>query len=294
MVWLYVLPGIAAYVGDVWNSEAVLGRLPQDVVQRLADENSTAVAAGFVDDRSIHSLLLSYICCFILILSYQDSASFLKDWRSYFLTASFLFVIFQWPHWSRNFLVTSEGRNVFSLYNIDIHATSFLLQEVRIFGLFLLHAIILINSTRLSKPSLESGSCHENLQSAIAQASLALFRWQFRSAALAFSFMPLSYLYYKNIFVAQDFRYLPSAIMLHMIWFLLWYGISSALFASWRSYRSSRSQYLAEIALSKGDEIEGRMMVFSQMKPTSDLTIVGSAVFTGIAVLAPLLGALFK
>lgn len=292
IIWVYVAPAILAYVGGVWDSEGVVQRLPNDLALKAQKEPELVQAVGFVEDRSLHIFFITYMALVVLALSFSQEVARSK-WRSYAKWTSVLYVAYQWPHYVRALVDFGDTRKIYSSFHADVYLPSFILQDLRLLGFVGLLAVILHSAMANEEPQ-ESGDTFERLLNASGNAAHELTLWHFRSFVLAVAFIPLTYFYWRNIMVRGAVNFVPSAIMIHAIWLLVWYSITARLLADWRNWRRARKDQLQMIAELPAPEVEGRLLVLDRTDPTSDLKILGTVIFAAVAFASPILAPLFS
>jgi hypothetical protein len=224
----------------------------------------------------------------------------IKRWiRPLILIALGLYVTYEWPVWMRNFVLTDEGRHIFSFANYDLSPWSFWAQELNTILYCLLLAALWLQWTaffehRRSQLAIElSGNPLEAALSAssLRRLSYTFLHWQACSALLAVAFVFFTGAFWEFVFAHKDLRYLIPAITIHVVWGITWWLMSLPLLVTWYSWQSLRSQAMANLA-SHGagttDERELKLNLLSKAKPVEFWNLVASGVIAAASFVWPL------
>ena len=293
VIWIYVCPAALTYFGDVWDSQGVKRQLSPELVELSVAFPEKVQAVGFTGDRSLHIFFITYMSLFTILLTFQSEVRWSKI-KSYFGWTGILYVIYQWPHYIRALVNLGEARRIYSCYHADVHFPSFLLQDFRLLGMVALFAVVLRSAICETTTTRESSDSVEQLLESSSNASHELTLWYIRSTLLAFAFVPFTYFYWRNIMVRGAVTFAPSAVMIHIIWLVIWYSLTARLLKGWACWKSSRREYLESLAHGPSDEIEANLLLLNQAKPTSDLRVFGSILIAATAFIAPILAPLFS
>ena len=215
----------------------------------------------------------------------------------FWMVGALIYVLFEWPLWVRNFVLTNEGRTVYAYPNFDVHPGSFVAQEFIIIGFCLLLSRLWaqwIGYYAVTRDSLktEGPAFQEVLRGKEAQELKAMFiRWQIASVILALGFLFFTYTYWMLVAGFQDQRYLLSAIMAHILWAVSWALISMPLFAKWRHWSGLRRQAIAEVSRNGLPIDERRFAVDSILHhhPLSSVSVSVSGAVSAVSFILPLL-----
>src|SRR5262249_16862647 len=99
------------------------------------------VAPFYLSDIMLIWVLQYTLLGWLAVLLNPASIKPLQDPRCYLITLG-LYVIYEWTIWIRNFILTDEGRKIYSYANRDIGPWSFVTQEVNSILYFFLIAVI--------------------------------------------------------------------------------------------------------------------------------------------------------
>jgi hypothetical protein len=214
----------------------------------------------------------------------------------FWIVGALIYVLFEWPLWVRNFVLTNEGRTVYAYPNFDVHPGSFVAQEFIIAGFALLLSLlwsqwIAYYATIRDGLKTEGPAFQEILRGIEAQELKAMFiRWQIASVILALGFLFFTYTYWTLVAGYRDQRYLLSAIMSHLLWAVSWALLSMPLFAKWRHWSTLRRQAIAEISKTDLPIDERRFAVDSilNLHPLSSVSMSVSGVVSAVSFILPL------
>jgi hypothetical protein len=159
-------------------------------------------------------------------------------------TSATVYILYQWPLWMRNaFFLNISERKVFAYCNRDIDLSSFIAQEVTIFGFCFLVAWFICVETA-STDAVRQELLDDNRQGwnyvvarpVVDQLATDYWLWLARSVTLASGFIFFTNFYWHLVVMNNDARYLPSAINAHVLWGFCWVLISLPLIARWRRW----------------------------------------------------------
>jgi len=203
-------------------------------IEELAIDKSITLSPFYPKSKLL--LLWPFLYFGLTVLAFLVKPKYnYKINRKLFWTVLILLTIFvRWPTWMRNTIVGKIDRIVYSVFNYDISKVGFFLQEIQsILSLALMTFIIckwlsytenlrhkLLTNTRFSE--LYFLKIIKDLRSVYQE-------WQISSLFLALSFGYYTYYFWAIIHDTKDYRYLPHAIIIHVVWGLMWFVISLPL-----------------------------------------------------------------
>jgi hypothetical protein len=106
---------------------------------RIANDLRSATAPVAVLPFHLNPQLLLWPAIYTalgwLVVVFRPRHSGVRMIRSSWLLAGLLvYVLYEWPLWARNFILSNEGRTVYAYPNADVHFASFVAQELVILG----------------------------------------------------------------------------------------------------------------------------------------------------------------
>jgi hypothetical protein len=223
----------------------------------------------------------------------------IKRRRRLALVAAVAYAADEWPNWLRNFLFHDyeSGRVVYSYVHRDINLTSFLLQELRVLGMFILLAILWEKRlVSFSEKQAQMSAKHENelepdhfFQRAWSLSEL-FSRWQADSLLLAGACLPWTYFYWLEVVKVNDQRYLCSALLIHLIWGGTWILLSAPLWMALRDWTrfklkvtSSFLRYGAEKPNAERD-----LKILTEVRPVGHFSLIGTSLVAVMSFALPL------
>jgi nitrogen fixation-related uncharacterized protein len=168
----------------------------------------------------------------------------LRFWRNLVALGLFIYFFYEWPLWTRNFLLGQRGRTVFAYTNFDIDPLSFFTQELTIMGFgFLLGAVWLRWTFLAEKVEIEnardSGPDYLNLRF-VQRLQHSFYTWAFSSLALGLGFVYFTTFFWSLVAHYHDQRYIVSAFLAHSLWVTTWIFLSVPLAKNWLSLKQKR------------------------------------------------------
>jgi hypothetical protein len=215
-----------------------------------------------------------------------------------------LFIAYRWPTWLRNFALGNEAQRVFAAANYSVSPVYFYTQEVIVFGLCFLIALIWRQWTLfyLSRDvELKSEAAREDiLEQAFSpvlvnRLSETFIRWQAVSVVLALAFLLYTNVFWQYVVKYKDQRYIVSAVIIHLLWGATWLIISLPLLRTWYSWYITRTKALALIptrASTENSVADVEIKALTEINPIPLWNIAGSSLTAIIAFLLPLLNPL--
>lgn len=159
---------------------------------------------------------------------------------------AFIYLYYEWPLWTRNFLLGSFGRTVYAYSNYDIDPKSFLVQELMIAGFATLIGAVWLqwldlaaNAKEEAAATSESDINYLNVQF-ILSLQRAFFNWIINSIVLGLGFVYFTTFFWSLVATYHDERYIVSAFLAHSLWALTWVFLSMPAIILWRSLKARR------------------------------------------------------
>jgi hypothetical protein len=216
---------------------------------------------------------------------------------SWFWTVGILiFVLYEWPLWMRNFVLSNDGRTVYAYPNFDIHPSSFVAQEFVIVGFCLLLSCLWFQrityySAVRSELKTNSSALQQTLRGDEGQQLREMFvQWQLESVVLALGFLFFTNFFWRLVSGYGDQRYLLSAILAHVLWATSWWLISLPVMIKWRHWSQVQRQAIVEIANADSSIDERRLKLDSllNLQPLSSVNLSVSAIASAISFVLPI------
>jgi len=205
-----------------------------------------------------------------------------------------IYAFYEWPLWFRNFILTSEGRNLYAYPNYDIHPASFFTQEIVVLGFCLLLARIWQtwsdSLTSIKSKTSSEGPVEKALNGdMLDQLTAALNHWQVTSIILALGFTFFTRFFWEIADRFNDQRYFLTALLAHTLWGLTWILLSLPLAYRWHRWNRARHNALCELATSSVEKYPNRKEALDILKSLSPTSMVASLI-TGIAAFVSFTG----
>jgi hypothetical protein len=219
----------------------------------------------------------------------------LSPW--FWVVGGLIYVLYEWPLWMRNFILSNEGRTVYAYPNFDVHPGSFLAQEMIVAGFCLLLTRLWyqwVAHYAATKAGLKTAASayQEVLRSEEAgELRDTYIRWQISSAILALGFLFFTYTYWTLVAGLRDQRYLLSALIVHALWAASWVLLSMPLFVRWRHFSALHRRALVE-ASNADQPIDARRFAvdtITNLHPLSSVNLSVSAILSVASFVLPLL-----
>jgi hypothetical protein len=211
--------------------------------------------------------------------------------------AVWIYLLKATPQFSRNFWfnTTDYGRTVFAYPNADIDSCSFWIQESISFIGILFLAVLWRQWVTFFEEQLRivQGRDGDAVQlafntSRVNGLSNAYVHWQIASLLLALPFFLTTLFYWPVVFHHRDLRYVPSALISHVLWAVSWVFISLPLAVDWHSWSQQRS---AAIAALRSGSNSGDLAALKELQPVSLVNLVGTGIGAVVGFVFPLLNA---
>ncbi|RFM32669.1 hypothetical protein [Chitinophaga silvisoli] len=261
--------------------------------------HSPIIIAPFYPRNKVLILFpLAYLGSMLLLLFPLNFRFKLK--RSMYVLILFLLILMaRWPTWMRNTSLGNIDRHVFSVNNYDISRLGFFVQEVQV----LIYLVILTyivckwfsyTNHLIARFKSRYILSESYIMSVYDQLRKRYMEWQLASFFLALAFGYYTYYFWSTISESHDYRYLPQAIMTHILWGLLWLIISFPLIISKHYQLRLRTNYLQRAAgNSLTPEQTIRIKEILSIDPISSQNQVISTLIGGITFLFPLIKSFF-
>jgi hypothetical protein len=208
------------------------------------------------------------------------------------ITGIILHVCYQWTVWTRYFVLKSKGRKVIGFANYDVSHGGFWVQELETILFWLLLSMICFQWLEHAQRSTPTGIDCQSMPALADRVSTSFLRWQSTSLLLALGFIPFTAFYWDLVVNAHDMRFLPAAIILHVLWFSAWSVTSIPLFLSVSGWRKFKTHKISEAMDSGG--AESIVQSFDAAEPVGDWAKVLSAALTALSFMAPLAKAILS
>lgn len=192
--------------------------------------------------------------------------------------ATGIYIMWEWPLWVRNFVIDKEGRIVHAFANYDVFKPSFFTQEANLIIFAALLAVLwqqwswfFWQKRKDLAKDLEKNPCDEAFKdSNVELLSKTFVQWQVASLLLAPGFISFSSGYWNLVVSKGDYRYLLSAVMIHVLWGITWMLISLPLLITWYNWRSIRVRALSELSKEPSENtgnVETKLKILAEMQP---------------------------
>jgi hypothetical protein len=218
-----------------------------------------------------------------------------------------VYAAYNWPVWMRNFVLTNEGRRVYSFANIDIAPASFWCQELTSILFAVLLAVVWYQWTsflqeRRAELSFvdKSPSDHALDHKAVEGLSLTFLHWQIASILLAVTFLYFSAVFWDLILRRGDLRYAVPAVTIHVCWLVSWIFVTLPLLLTWYSWQSMRLRALCEAAQAVDGKDEGNARLkalkdtLSEIQPIGMWNLAASGTIAVVSFILPIAQAILK
>jgi hypothetical protein len=208
-----------------------------------------------------------------------------------------LLAVKDWPQFMRNFLLNAVGRDrtIVAYPNWDVGPFSFLYQEFAAFLFTFLLAILWcqwaerLDDVRAKK---RTGRPEDQVfdPKRIEELTYAYIHWQVASLLLSIPFFLTTWFYWPLILRDRDFRYIPSAITMHLLWAVSWALISLPLAFDWHHWSVMRSAAIAK--LRKTSREAHQLDALKELQPVSLVNLVGTGIGAVAGFVLPFVNAL--
>jgi hypothetical protein len=237
-----------------------------------------------------------YSSSFLLIYLFSPATKPSRWNYSYISLFIGLILFYRWPTWIRNTgLLGIDLRTVYADANIDVSIPTFILQEcLAAIVVWSICEILVIWTSYLSQWRKEvtryrniDGLTATEIYQLTQMFSRQFIHWQICSILLAFAFLPYTFFFWRYVVDYGDARYLPHAIIMHLLWGACWVTISAPLLQTWYEWVLGQTMSLAKVKSADGDTVAR----FPDA-PIGALSAVASAVVAIAAFGSPILKAI--
>lgn len=215
-----------------------------------------------------------------VLLLYRSPASAPDHQGKAFALSALLFPLLRGFHLYRLLPFMQEQRKIVSYAHHDVSTGSALCNDVLFFCF--LFVLMLICLRWLASDSPEQAQ-QNDMRAAYAAVEQAYANWRVDSVLLGAAFLYLTFVYWNIILVRKDLRYVPSAVLVHLLWAASWVCISTPFYRRWRVWRTLRLQKVLE-APSAGT-LEASVIM--GLHPIAAWSFVSSAAAATLSFLAP-------
>jgi len=184
--------------------------------------------------------------CLGIIVMITNGGAYLAGRRKQLLLGGLVYAFYEWPLWVRNFFTGNEGRAVLAYPNFDVGPESFFAQELTIlgFGVLLMAAWLqwlhLADEARRASHDASSPFQPKRLENLTDEFA----RWLVSSVLLGLGFFWFTAFFWNLVWLKHDARYVPSAVLAHVLWGTSWLLLSWKPYIVWRSWIALKSQYI--------------------------------------------------
>jgi hypothetical protein len=197
---------------------------------------------------AIYAALGSLLVCFPN--SKRHPLHAVARWRTLLLGA-FIYLYYEWPLWTRNLLLGSNGRTVYAYTNYDIDVWSFLTQEVTIAGFSFLIASVWVRwLDHAAFPEndlpIEPDTTYLNPR-IVFHFQREFYRWIVASFMLGLGFIYFTTFFWSLVARYHDERYIVSAFLAHSLWALTWVFLSVPLVKCWNELKARKLSAIARL-----------------------------------------------
>jgi hypothetical protein len=227
--------------------------------------------------------------------------SFRLSWKRILFLSIAIIVLYRWPTWWRNTpLGDDEGRVFYGNANLDTDRIGFVVQETLGWAVAALVAVVWLQWSGYYTEiisQLAAKSTKDPIEEALnpdwcKRISNMFLHWQIASTLLALAFLWYTIYFWHTVILRDDLRYLPHAIIVHIVWIITWLIISLPMVVSW--YRWQEVHDRAIVALSKSslpkDRDPTRLAVaIDKLQPISSWNVAASVLAGVTSLVLPIL-----
>jgi hypothetical protein len=217
------------------------------------------------------------------------------------MTYGGLLLFHRWPTWLRNLGVGSEDRVIYADANRDISVGGFWVQEAQTWLILFLLALVICQwldffEHRQQELTVPPGGMWEEATSVKLPQMLAdtFVQWQIGSALLAGGFIYYAVFFWQLVAVWHDSRYIPAAIIVHVLWAVSWVIISRPFIITWYRWHLVRISALLSLARSPNEQSEIRHKILSGIDPAPFWNVTGTIIGVVGSFVFPMLQLLRK
>ncbi len=279
--------------GTLTNEQVASLNAQRSVAEKLATARPPVYFLPFYLSSAMLTWVLTLTpVAWLALLFHPGKSPFRGLNRKYVISTGFLaYVSYQWTVWTRYFVLKNNGRKVVGFANYDVSHAAFWLQELHTILFWLLLSLVCYQwlqfAEEQSRNSLKSGS---TLSDVARRLSDAFLKWQLASLLLALTFFPFTAFYWEQVVNSGDVRFLPAAIILHVMWFGIWAVVTVPLFQAMSRWRNFKE--LALEGVLNGRSTTDVVQALDAAEPIGDWAKAASAFLTALSFVAPLTRAL--
>lgn len=323
-VWVGVIPGLAAKYAKVFDDSGVETKADQRWLTQQKSAHKLLIT-GFRHNNTTAVFLFSYFSLAGIWLFLAPKNTAIRDVsHRCWVFVSGLVAYLPMLAWSvlRNWYPDDPKRTVISYVNLDISRFSFVLQEARILGIFLLLSVIWYKWNTYAKSwrtmwrcDLEYARRCAEPRGSVASASAAVtehlpgkliykeaaadrlvqrflkrprtvshvfLHWQVVSFCIGLALLPWTYEYWLDIVRHGDSRYVNSAATMHAACAMTWFIVTIPLWKAMQVWSRLRERLL--IDLSKHVE---QNKWLQDVKPVGQVELLTTALVAGLSFFIP-------
>lgn len=228
-----------------------------------------------------------------------------KTTFSVFLTTVGIVVLYVGPLWLRNvaFNTPSYWRVVYAYPNKDISEASFYVQLLNYLIFSFLLALLWHQWSDyfvLRRDEIRSEPHVTGLEATfdphrLDRFSKALLHWQVSFAILSVGFVIYTAIFWKQIIRVGDWRFLPEAIMVHLLWLVSAVVIAMPFWITWRAWRSDHVRATSELIHAPDSEhLDAKLTALREFRPIGSWNVAALTVTLLSSFAAPLIQFLMK
>lgn len=205
-----------------------------------------------------------------------------------------VYFYYEWPLWTRNFLLSSQGRKVYACTNFDIDPGSFLAQEATIAGFAFLVAGVWLrwseDASRLRVQARLQANRSYLTPAFVLQLHGEFNRWVMGSIILGLGFVYFTTFFWSFVGTFGDQRYIASAILAHSLWALTWLFMSLPIFKLWLELKRRRLRAIDSV-LEASYAVPGKreQLNLDTMEKLESIAGIRFSIATGSAVVSLLI-----
>lgn len=125
----------------------------------------------------------------------------------------------------------------------------------------------------------------------------ALSRWQVSSTLLGGTFIYFTWIFWTLVIRYEDFRYIAHATMAHLLWVVCWAVITMPLLHEWSTWERARIREVCSWSQQTPEQClvsNARLALLSEIRPIGRINAMASMVIASVALVLPIIQALFR
>jgi len=251
-----------------------------------------------------------YFCLGVAVLCLKPAILRGKSWHTIRATLLLTICIFAFNValiWIRNFYVNTiaEGRIVYAYSNWDIARWGFVVQQFNFLLFSFLLAILwqqwsaayVFTKEQLAYEP-RSGRFDAGVEAAdLQRVSDALLEWQSSFVLISIGFMLYTAVFWSQIVTNGDLRFVPEAIVAHILWVITTFLMAMPFWTNWRTWRWNRLLAVSHLVQSQppeADHLDAKLVALSALKPIGAWNASAFALSILSSFAIPLLQALLR